>query len=105
MYNSHFMSHRGHIMFVMVTLSMIWSLLLFQVPCHMVTINVDMVTFSNIMDIILMLWLLILKKYMQFVIWSLILFIWSLFETSWSLYWYYGHLFFRMLKFGKNNRL
>ena len=59
---SHFMSHHSHIMFVMVTLSMIWSLLLFQVSCHMVTINVDMVTFSNIMDIILMLWSLI-KKY------------------------------------------
>ena len=38
---------------------------------------------------------------MQFVIWSLILFIWSLYEPSWSLYGYYGHLFFRMLKFGK----
>ena len=62
MYNSHFMNHHGHIMVVMVTLSMIWSLLSFQLSCHMVTINVDMVTFSNNMDIILMLWLLILKN-------------------------------------------
>ena len=59
---SHFMSHHGHFMCFMVTLSMIRSLLLFQVTCHMVTITVDMVTFSNIMDIILMLWSLI-KKY------------------------------------------
>lgn len=66
---SHFMSHHGqfkchhgHFMCFMITLSMIRSLLLFQVTCHMVTITVDMVTFSNIMDKILMLWLLI-KKY------------------------------------------
>ena len=56
--HGHFKSHHGHLMCVMVTLSMIRSLLLFQVSCHMVTINVDMVTFSNIMDTILMLWLL-----------------------------------------------
>ena len=58
-HHGHFKSHHGHLMCVMVTLSMIRSLLLFQVLCHMVTINVDMVTFSNIMDTILMLWLLI----------------------------------------------
>ena len=61
-HHGHFKSHHGHFMCFMVTLSMIRSLLLFQVSCHMVTINVDMVTFSNIMDIILMLWLLIKKN-------------------------------------------
>ena len=51
----------------------------------MVTNTIGMVTFGNIMVIILMLWSLIhtIKLYD---IWSLILFVWLLYGISWLLY-------------------